>query len=267
MRGFIMGQKAKSNKIKLRIMIAVLVLSVGGAITFGVLLLYDMTTTRQGQDFFADMAIPVIQRPASLSRQSLDSENVNFTLMVDFDEKREQAPNIVGWIQSPGTVINYPVLHTTDNDFYLNHLPDGRRNAMGSIFLDYRNAADFSSQNMLIYGHNMASGDKFSSLRHYENQSFFEEHSTIFIFTPHKNFAIELFAGYNFNSNIEHPPMHFANETEFENYIEELRTRSFINSDLQVSFGDQLVFLATCVYAGDSPWRSVIVGRLVALNW
>ncbi|MCL2752899.1 MAG: class B sortase [Defluviitaleaceae bacterium] len=276
-----MEQKVKNNKIKLRILIAILVLSAGSAIVFAAIILHDIITTRQGQDFFAQMSVPIVQLPVNPPQQNIvaddesNDDNIDtiaeeepFLLpILDFEAKRELAPNIVGWIQSPGTVINYPIVQGADNDFYLDHLPNGRRNSMGSIFLDYRNEADFSSQNMFIYGHNMASGDKFSSLRQYENRAFFEQHSEMFIFTPHQNFVLEIFAGYNINSAIEHPPMYFESEIDFERYIENLRSRSFIRSDVQVSYNDQLVFLVTCVYADDNPWRSIIVGRIIALDW
>jgi len=275
-------QKAKkSAKIKLYLLIGVLVLSLAGAATFGILLIRDRLATRQGQDFFAEMAIPMIERSAASPQQGAGeggqggdididapAQQAAFApFVVDWDYHREQAPNIVGWIQNPGTVINYPIVQGTDNDFYLDHLPNGRRNAMGSIFLDYRHAADFSGQTILIYGHNMASGDKFSSLRRYTDRAFFEDHPTIYIFTPRGNFVIEIFAGYNIDTSVEHPPASFASEEQFNNFMDDLRRRSFIRSDFHAEFGDQLVYLVTCTYAGTTPWRTVIIGRLVPAPW
>jgi len=278
-------------KRKLRILIAVLALCVAAGITLVAILLHDRYTTRQGQEFFASLPTPIIQRPISppqhgvgvADRDGITTSDLLHTetpldyieyiepvpspVVVDFDALRETIPNIVGWILSEGTVINYPIVQGVDNDFYLNHLPNGARNAMGSIFLDYRNAYDFSSQTMLIYGHNMASGDKFASLRHYTGQQFFENHSSMFIFTPEQNFELMLIAGYNIDSSVEHPPMGFANEGEFTRFIADLRQRSFFRSNVQVEYGDQLVFLATCIYSGDSPWRRIIVGKLVELDW
>ena len=253
---------AKNNKIKIRVLIGILVLSLGAMAAFGIGLWLDMSSTRQGQEFFAAMHVDVVQSPRETSLTP-----TLFVPALDFDELREMAPNLVGWLQSQGTVINYPIVQGMDNDFYLDHLPNGVRNSMGSIFLDYRNHADFSSSTIFIYGHNMASGDKFSSLRHYTDQQFFEQHSNMLIFTPERNFEIVIFAGYDIDSSVEVPPMGFANQADFESYIADLRNRSFINSDIEVNYGDQLVFLCTCIFTNQSPWRRIIVGKLVELDW
>jgi len=263
---------SKSNKNKLIGLIAVLVIGVAGMAYFGVTWLMDARATSAGQDFFVAQSehVPVIPRvhlPEFPTAPANEEEDLPFAPVVDFYALRAEIPNLIGWIQSYGTNINYPIVQFSDNYFYLSHLPDGASNRMGSIFLDYRHCRYFSSPAMIIYGHNMASGDKFSSLRNYLNHQYFLNHSTMFIFTPDGNFELRIFAGYDIDSTMEHPPLYFPNEEHFNRFFVELQNRSFIQSGWTPHFGQQIVYLATCIYAGDSPWRRIIVGVLEPVDW
>ena len=270
-----MKEKAKKKNSKLTILIIILTASVIAILVLAGLWLHETITTRQGQQFFDTLAIDfAVNQPVQVVSIIIDDhgqeieviEYVRSLPQIDFDALRETMPSIIGWIQSYGTNINYPIMQYTDNDFYLNHLPDRRRHVMGSIYMDYRNEGDFSSPFMMIYGHNMASGDKFSSLRHYTDHQYFLDHDTMLILTPDANFELLIFAGYNINSSMEHPPMEFDHAGYFYHFIDDLLRRSFINSDIRPEWGDQLVYLVTCIYTGASPWRRVVVGILVEIE-
>ena len=77
---------------------------------------------------------------------------------VDFDELTALCADMVGWLYLPDTVINYPVVQGTDNDYYLNRFYDGKPNVGGTLFVDYVCPGDFSGANTIIYGHNMKNG-------------------------------------------------------------------------------------------------------------
>ena len=62
------------------------------------------------------------------------------------------------------------MVQTTDNDYYLTHLFTGEVNRMGCIFIDYRNAPDFSDRNTAMYAHHMRNGSMFADLENYESQ-------------------------------------------------------------------------------------------------
>jgi len=264
------------NKNKIRALFIVLGLSVGAMVFFAGSLLWELYTVGQGQAFYASLSVEVKPRivHTAQTRPSIGGEAFQApeyepedeaAPFVDFDAMREIFPDIVAWIQSEGTVINYPIVQGRDNDYYLYRLADGTRHSMGSIFLDYRNAADFSEQSIVIYGHDMRSGDKFGSFRHYSNQQYFEQHSTMFIFTPERDFELVLFAGYVLDSAFEVPPMSFRDLAAFESFIADIRRRSIFKSDVEIGFEDQLVFLATCTTSGSVNERLIIVGKLVEL--
>jgi len=92
-------------------------------------------------------------------------------------------PDFVGWINIPGTDVDYPVVQGADNAFYLNTTFRGERNVAGAIFMDYRVAGDFTTPITLLYGHNMRDGSMFSSLLHFLDAGFLNEYREITIVT------------------------------------------------------------------------------------
>ena len=76
-------------------------------------------------------------------------------IIVDFEVLQTENKDIIAWLHCPDTKINYPVAQSEDNSYYLRRLLDGSWNTAGTIFMDYRNSADFSDRHTVIYGHNM----------------------------------------------------------------------------------------------------------------
>ena len=111
----------------------------------------------------------------SFYNSTLPSHNEDFLKDLKRDYK-----DVKGYIEIKGTNINYPIVQSTDNDYYLNHLPNGEKNKMGSIYLDYRNN-DFEDENTIIYGHNMNDGTMFSELENYKKQDYYEKHQEYLI--------------------------------------------------------------------------------------
>ena len=113
----------------------------------------------------------------------------------DFEALRSAYPDICAWIFSPGTVLDYPVVQAEDNDYYLEHLPDGTANRNGSVFMDWRNRGDFSDRLTAVYGHHIRGGRMFSVLDGYKEQAYYEEHPFLYLYTPEGSFRLELLAG------------------------------------------------------------------------
>ena len=101
-----------------------------------------------------------------------------YTFGVDVNKVRSAAagnPNIVGWIRVPDTPINYPVMQCGDNQFYMHHDASGRSSFAGAIYADYRCTLD-SSDNTLIYGHNMGNGGMFHAIKNYKDKAWGDAH-------------------------------------------------------------------------------------------
>lgn len=83
---------------------------------------------------------------------------------------------MLAWLYCPDTVINYPVVQSDDNEYYLRRLMDGSSNTAGTLFADYRCSPDFSDPHTVIYGHNMKNDTMFGILPEYGAQEFYEPH-------------------------------------------------------------------------------------------
>ena len=95
---------------------------------------------------------------------------------VDFDELKGINPDTVGWIRFylEPSIINYPIVQTTDNEKYLHKTFSENDNTLGTIFLNADNNANFNDRNSIIYGHRMKDGSMFRKLDEYKDKSFWE---------------------------------------------------------------------------------------------
>lgn len=183
---------------------------------------------------------------------------------LDFTNLQSLYPDTVAWLSSEVLRINYPVMHTVDNDFYIDHLYNGELNAYGALFADYRNKGDFSDQNTVIYGHHMRDGTMFGSLEDYRSQSFYDLYPTMTLYTPEGDYRIEFFSGTSEDGDYEFVEFNFDSDEAFMNYVQDLRARSEFTSDVEVQPGDRLISLCTCAYNRLNA-RFMLVGKLVPI--
>lgn len=103
---------------------------------------------------------------------------------VDWAGLKAVNDDVVGWLQVPGTTINYPVYQAEDNDYYLHTSATGDWSIGGQLFLDYENAApgmkDPLSQ---IYGHHLLDGTMFEQIAAMDEQARFDEIKTVWYVT------------------------------------------------------------------------------------
>lgn len=128
-------------------------------------------------------------------------------LEVDFNDLLIKNSDTVGWIQVKGTNINYPIVQTTNNDYYLNHAFDKTENKAGWVYMDYRNNAVEFNQNTIIYAHSRYNGTMFGSLKNILNSSWYtnKENHIIRLSTPTENTMWQVFSVYTITltDNIE----------------------------------------------------------------
>lgn len=184
-------------------------------------------------------------------------------ITVDFAALQAQNPEVVAWLYSEDTLINYPIAQAADNDYYLHRLLDGTENQNGTLFMDFRNQPDFSDGNTLIYGHNMKTGKMFGTLDNYKKQEYFDQHPVMWLLTPQGDYKIELAAGWVIRDD---DPLYLvpADETGRTKMIEAAYQKTTFASGVQVTADDTLVTLSTCSYETDIA-RYVLLGRLVKL--
>lgn len=117
------------------------------------------------------------------TQEGKTEKNQRETVTVDFHSLKKINSDVVAWLRIPG-VLEYPVVRGQDNSYYLSHTVQKTYNITGSIFLDYRNEADFSDSKSIIYGHNMKDGSMFHVLRNYRNIEFFQKYREMEVYLP-----------------------------------------------------------------------------------
>ena len=184
---------------------------------------------------------------------------------VDFDGLKSVNSDVIGWIYVPDTEINYPIVHTSDNDYYLDHLVDRTQNPAGAIFLDTRNPSDFSDLHSIIYGHHMKNGSMFAALKGYKKQDFFDGHKTGYLITQDAAYSIDFFAGHVANVEENAWQLDFDDAADFDNWIKSLKEISAFKSDIEPQYGDRIFTLSTCRYEFDDA-RFVLSGKLTKIE-
>ena len=166
--------------------------------------------------------------------------------------------DVVGWLYCEDTVINYPLVQGPDNNYYLNRMLSKVGNGSGTLFIDYRNARDFSHYNTIIYGHNMKNKTMFGTLPNYRKQEYYDEHPVMYLLTPTQDYKILLFAGYVTPSNSD--TYFIAENTEERDLlIEKALSNTTFLSDVEILDTDRIITMSTCVYDFTNA-RYVVLG-------
>ena len=209
----------------------------------------------------AERSMEIYSQLEAYAHVSTDEKGETELPQVDFAALGDVNEDIVAWLYGEGTVLNYPVVKGEDNSYYLSHLFDGSDNASGCLFLDSRNSSDFSDDNTIIYGHNMKNGTMFAFINQYQEQSYYDQHPSMFLLTPNGNFEVHLFAGFLEDVNGNAWQRAFQNENEKIKWLEEARNASTFVSDTIPSKEDKIVTFSTCSNASEDV-RYVLMGVL-----
>ena len=171
---------------------------------------------------------------------------------------RTSSDNSIGWINVPETKINYPVMYSGDNDFYLHRAVDGSYLRVGSIFLDYRCNSDFTSRINVLYGHNMSDGSMFADVMKFIDSSYFNSHNYGWLSTPNAVYKIDFFSV----SQPENYDDFYDVNSDVNLWLDDLRANSFIWRNIGISENDQFISLSTCTDSEGSS-RTVLTGRIL----
>lgn len=177
---------------------------------------------------------------------------------VDFETLQKVNPDIVAWIYSPGTKINYPIVQGKDNDYYLHRLVNGQKNSGGTLFMDCSNAKTFTDDNTIIYGHHMKNGSMFAGLEKYKKQSYYDAHPVLYLLTPEKSYRLVVFAGFVTASDSSVYTLQFP-EKDRQDWVKKAIKQSDFHTDVQVGADEPIVTLSTCDYTYEDA-RYVVLG-------
>ncbi len=177
---------------------------------------------------------------------------------------RVQNPDLVGWIVVDGTSINYPIVQSEDNEYYLERSFDGKHSQSGTLFLDYRNSKDLSAnQNSIIYGHNMNTGAMFHQLSDFFNKNFFNKNGTIRILTYDGVYVYKVFCVMETKITYNYIQTNFPTGDDFVSFVNDLAKKSRYKKDRPVfSESDKILTLSTCTNAHNNSYRYCISAYL-----
>lgn len=113
---------------------------------------------------------------------------------VSFDDLVAINPDVVGWITINGTNIDYPLVQGKNNEIYVNTSVYGEFSLSGALFLDFRNAPDFSDPVSIVYGHNMARDLMFGGIDNYADPTYFSNHLSGLLYFGGEYYKLEIFA-------------------------------------------------------------------------
>lgn len=203
---------------------------------------------------------------------------------------RKKNADVVGYVYIPGTKIDEPVMQTmlakyNDAHYYYERDFNKKASKDGSIYatpLDEITATDPGPTNLILYGHNMASGKMFANVHYYKDGgknavSYYQKHPLIYVDTIARKATFKIFAVFmadtdssaGLASNFEltyHQKVNFTSESDFNSYLKEIRDRSYLDIPaVDVKYGDQLVMLSTCASRTREmeDGKIVLVGRMV----
>ncbi len=195
-----------------------------------------------------------------------EEEKETVTLQPDWQALKEANPDIIGWIYVPDTVINYPIVQGSDNEFYLDHSSLGASNSIGSIFLDANASSDFSDFHSIIYGHSvMNSSEMFTQVDSFENTDFFESHPYMYILTPELTYRCDILALTKTTSETNLYQTWFGDDAQRWDYLDRLYTQANLTREVEnLNVEDPLIMLSTCDldYGLDSNHRILLHARL-----
>ena len=168
----------------------------------------------------------------------------------------------IGWIEIPNTNINYPVLQSEDNNYYLKRDIYKNYLASGSIFLDYRNN-DFSDENTVIYGHYMRNNTMFGQLKKFKEEKFFNTNNIIKISKPNGDILeYKVFSAYTTSATDNYTQISFNNDEEYKEFLNKIIDKSMFKTNETLNIDDKILTLSTCSYEFEDA-RTVVHAKLI----
>lgn len=167
---------------------------------------------------------------------------------VDFTELKNTNSDTVAWLYVGGTNVNYPVVQTTDNDFYLDHSFDKTNNKAGWLFMDYRNDSNNYGKNTIIYAHNRKDKTMFGTLKNVLAAFWYEDinNRVIKMSSDSINTLWQIFSVYTIETTNDYIKTDFESDIEYQEFIDLIKGRSTANFNTKVSTNDKILTLSTC---------------------
>lgn len=182
--------------------------------------------------------------------------------LICYKEIYEMNNDTVGWLKMEGSKLDYPVMQTPDDpNYYLYRDFEKKNSTRGSVYAWGEADIEEPSDNITIFGHNMADGSMFAALNAYTSKTAWDQNSLIFFDTLTDFHTYKIFAVFKTSANVGqgfsyHKFVDAENEEEFNEFVSTCKKLAFYDTGITPVYGDKLICLSTCEYTLDN-------GRLV----
>ena len=198
-----------------------------------------------------------------------EEEKKELVVLEKYKKLFSQNKSLIGWIKIDDTNIDYPVMQTVNNEYYLTHNYNQQYDKNGSIFLDKDCDITNPGTNMIIYGHHMSSGKMFGKLDLYSSKEYYEKHPIIQFDTIYEEGRYQIM--YVFRSRIYNEDeivfkyyqfFEASTPEEFDSNMNEMAKIALYNTGVTATYGDKLITLSTCDRS-EQYGRFVVVAKKI----
>ncbi|MDE5938567.1 MAG: class B sortase [Lachnospiraceae bacterium] len=199
-----------------------------------------------------------------------EEEEIELEVLEEYQTLYNKNKRLIGWLKIDDTIIDYPVMQTANNEYYLDHNFNQEYDKNGSLFLDKDCDVVRRNTNLIIYGHHMKSGKMFGNLNSYSSEAYGKKHSLIQFDTIYEKGTYEVM--YVFRSRIYNEDevvfkyyqfLDAASEAEFNSNMQEMAALSLYDTGVTATYGDELLTLSTCD-SSETDGRFVVVAKRVS---
>ena len=185
---------------------------------------------------------------------------------VDFNDLLKQNSDTVAWIIVKNTNVNYPVVQTTNNDYYLHHSFNRKTNGAGWVFADFRDNFNDFNQNMVIYAHGRKDKVMFGSLTNTLKPNWYKntDNQIIQLSTLKYNTMWQIFSIYKVEAESYYITTDFGSKESYATFIQKMKDRSIYDFGIDVTTDDKILTLSTCY--NDNGIRLVVQAKLVKIQ-
>ena len=263
----------KAEKLRKKIVVLASIVAVA---SLGYFFVYYYFSARTNMDYDQLASLKGSEALSSGTQQeqntfSLHKSSVRLPdILPEYETLYNKNKKLIGWLKIDDTNIDYPVMQTSDNTYYLDHNYNQEYDKNGSIFLDYNCNVYPRSTNMIVYGHHMKSGNMFGNLQKYAKESYGKKHSVITFDTIYEKAQYQVM--YVFRSQVYNEDdivfkyyqfIEANSETEFNSYMQEMSELSLYDTGVTAEFGDSLLTLSTCD-SSQTDGRFVVVAKRIS---
>lgn len=253
--------KKKRQILVLSVLLAVLVVVAAAGIGF---MAWQQAELNRAQETANEA--PAVPSDAQENAQGQEQMPDN---PIDFAELKTRNPDIYAWVSIPGTKVDVPILQSTvDDNFYLDHNADGDYAIEGAAYTQRANTTDFSDPVTMVYGHQVQNGSMFTTLHYFEDEDFFNEHDTMYIYAPGRILTYRIVAAYQYDDRHVLNSFDFSKPEVVQEYFDSVLDPASmlvnVRDGVELTADDRIVQLSTCMdVVNRDHTRYLVTGVLI----